>query len=83
MKIEQKQDFSARMARIQSGNANTCGTIHVGNETSATMPRSILHDRAIKSPSRAALMTKGLRSAVIQVLFLGTCLALYIRHVGL
>lgn len=83
MQIGQDQGFAARMSRIQAGNGNTCGTIHVGSETSATSPRNVLQNRHAPKASRTALMTKGLRSAVIQLLFLGSCLALYIRHVGL
>lgn len=80
MKMAHKQDFADRMSRIQSGGANTCGVIHVGNTSNAkTSPKR----SEIGAPTRASLMSKGLRSAVIQLVFFATCLGLYIRHVGL
>jgi hypothetical protein len=83
MQLEQKQAFAARMSRIHAGSQNTCGTIHVGDTTSAKMPRNVLQVRNSRKTSVGAMMTKGLRSALLQVLLLGTCLTLYIRHVGL
>jgi hypothetical protein len=83
MQLAQKQAFADRMSRISTKGSNTCGVVHVGNTSNARKSRKITAEDGIASPSRASLMSKGLRSAVLQVLFLGTCLALYIRHVGL
>lgn len=83
MQLEQKQAFAARMSRIHSGSQNTCGTIHVGDTTSAKMPRNVLAAQGSGAPSVGAMMTKGLLSALFQVLLLGAGLTLYIRHVGL
>lgn len=83
MQFAQKQAFTERMSRIQSRGANTCGVVHVGNTSNASSSRRVLDKNEMGTLSRASLMFKGLRSAVFQVFFLGTCLTLYIRHVGL
>ncbi|MBU2934899.1 MULTISPECIES: hypothetical protein [Pacificibacter] len=83
MQPEQKQAFADRLSRIDSKGANTCGVVHVGETSNAATSRKITPKNAMAAPSCAALMSKGLRSAVIQVMVVGTCLALYIRHIGL
>lgn len=83
MQPAQKQAFADRLSRIGSKGANTCGVVHVGNTSNAATTRKTTPNGATTAPSRAALMSKGLRSAVIQIMVLGTCLALYIHHIGL
>lgn len=83
MQLAQKQAFADRMSRIQTRGANTCGVIHVGNTSNAKTSRNNVPDNTNGMPTRAALMSKGLRSAVIQVLCLGSGLVLYLRYVGL
>ncbi|MBU2866368.1 hypothetical protein [Pacificibacter marinus] len=83
MQPAQKQAFADRLSRIGTKGANTCGVVHVGETSNAATSRKITPKNAMAAPSHAALMFKGLRSAVIQVMVFGTCLTLYIRHFGL
>lgn len=80
---EQKKAFDARMARIQAGSANSSGTVLCGVQTDPTKQQHVPQGKKRRGASRRAIMAKGLRSAILQILILGTGLIVFIRFVGL
>lgn len=50
--FDARQEFSARIARIEAGGINTNRTLFVGNEEAIALPRGAFRKKAKKSGSR-------------------------------
>ncbi|RPE71434.1 hypothetical protein EDD53_0552 [Pacificibacter maritimus] len=84
--MKHQTNFADRLARIDAGKANVCGTVYVG-ETSQTSRKTTKHRKSTSlpdlPPSRLVVMTKGGVSGLLQVALLGTGLVYYLSQTSL
>ena len=87
MQNVQMNGFSARLARVEAGGANTFSTIHAGNLRRTKRPKASKANQLFApqsvGPSRGRLMRLGLRSGLMQAAMFGVGLILYLNYVGL
>lgn len=86
MQMAQKQDFHARIQRVQAGGPNTFGTVYCGVQDVDT-PKGkrvagVLRAKTARRGCSARLMRNGLLKGLVQVAACGVIFALYLSQVG-
>jgi hypothetical protein len=89
MAIKKQPKFADRLARIDAGKANVCGTVYIGDRSSTSRKttkqrkQNAVPGQGALPQSRLHAMTKGGMFALLQVLLLGGGLVLYFSQASL